>query len=240
MEQIDTKLSVLIPAYNEEEVIESTILEIHNTLSKSKINHEILVVNDNSTDNTLSVLNNQIQFIKTLRVITSEYNNGFGNAVKYGLENWHGDVIVIVMADASDSPNDIVMFFNYLIKENVDCVFGNRFISGGGTYKYPIFKLFLNRLFNNILRLFIDFNYNDYTNAFKMYRKDVIKSILPIKSEDFSLTIEIPLKVIKKGFKYSILPNKWNQRKFGESKLNIFKNSKSYFLVLFNFLTNRL
>jgi len=240
MEQVVNKLCVLIPAYNEEGSIKDTVIAIYSALSKSSINHEILVVNDNSTDNTLLELENLCNEVDSLRFVNSELENGFGNAVRYGLDKWNGDVVVIVMADASDCPNDIVKFYRAIVSENVDCIFGNRFITGGSTYNYPFLKLCLNRIFNNILRLFIDIHYNDYTNAFKMYKRVVIDHITPLKSSDFSLTIELPLKAIKNNFSYHVIPNLWWQRKVGYSKLNILKNVRSYFSVLISFINNKL
>ena len=93
---------------------------------------------------------------------------------------------------------------------------------------------------NTILMFIIDPEYNDYTNAFKMYKRKVIECITPLKSNDFSLTIEIPLKAIKNKFTYHIVPNKWRQRKVGYSKLNILKNVVSYMSVLINYLSNKL
>ena len=240
MEKVDNKLCVLIPAFNEEGCIRQTVQAIHSTLSQHYINHEILVVNDNSTDRTMSYLESLGKSINNLKILSNEYGHGFGNTVRYGLDNWQGDIIVLAMGDQSDDPYDIVKFYQTMEVKNVDCIFGNRFIKGGKAINYPFIKLCLNRIFNTLLMITVDSRYNDYTNAFKMYKRKVIESITPLKSTDFELTIEIPLKAIKNKFSFHIVPNTWQQRKVGYSKLSILKNVNSYISILLKYLSNKL
>src|SRR5215207_6586844 len=139
------KLSVVIPAHNEESSIKSSILEIHTTLVKNNISHEILVVNDNSMDGTEDVLKNLMHEVNSLRYITNPGANGFGYAVRLGLENFSGECVAIMMGDRSDSPDDLVKFYNKML-DGYDCVFGSRFMKGGKTYDYPFIKLIINRI----------------------------------------------------------------------------------------------
>ena len=217
------KLSVVIPAYNEEGSIQETVLSLFETLSKFKIEHEIIVVNDNSKDNTLNKL-------EELFKITGP--NGFGNAVKYGLERFEGDCVAIMMADLSDDPLDLVKFYHKMLVDNLDCVFGSRFIKGGRVIDYPFPKYVINRIANTIIKVIIGTKYNDATNAFKLYKKETINGLKPLLSPHFNLTIELSLKSIVRGYTFTILPNSWTNRKSGESKLKIKEMGSRYFFIL--------
>ena len=226
------KLSIVIPAYNEEGSINETLITLYSKLQEEKIDHEILVVNDNSKDNTLKVLNNiQVQ-IPSLVVHTNYGPNGFGYAIRYGLDRFQGDCVAIMMADLSDDPSDLVLFYRRLCFGDVDCVFGSRFIKGGNLVDYPFIKLVINRIANFIIQITIGIKYNDATNAFKLYKRNVIKGISPLISPHFNLTIELSLKSIIRGYTYDVIPNKWYNRKEGVSKLKIKEMGSRYFFIL--------
>lgn len=226
------KLSIIIPAYNEEESLPETLHKIYSELIKEKIEHEILVINDNSKDNTVAVLEGLSGTILTLRFITNHGPNGFGYAVRKGLENFSGDCVAIMMADLSDSPKDLVTFYRTMVAGNYDCVFGSRFIKNGKTIDYPRIKKIINRLANFIIKATFRIKYNDTTNAFKMYRKDTIEGIKPFLAPHFNLTIEIPLKAIIRGYSYTVIPNSWSNRKFGKSNLKIREMGSRYLFIL--------
>ena len=226
------KLSIVLPAYNEEGSINETLSTLYAKLQEEKIDHEILVVNDNSKDNTLKVLNNIQEQIPTLVIHTNHGPNGFGYAIRYGLERFQGDCVAIMMADLSDDPSDLVLFYRRLCVGDVDCVFGSRFIKGGKLVDYPFLKLIINRVANFIIQITIGIKYNDATNAFKLYKRNVIKGISPLLSPHFNLTIELSLKSIIRGYTYDVIPNKWYNRKEGVSKLKIKEMGSRYFFIL--------
>lgn len=226
------KLSLVIPAHNEEGVIEDTIKSFHTELESNKIPHEILVVNDNSSDDTEKILSRLEKSISELRHINNVPPNGFGFAVRKGLENYSGDCVAIVMADKSDRPQDLVAYYFTMLKQNYDCVFGSRFIRGGKVIDYPRNKIFLNRLTNNIIRLLFGIRYNDTTNAFKLYRRETIDGLRPFLSHHFNLTVELPLKAIVRGYSYAVVPNYWTNRAAGESKLKIKEMGSRYFYII--------
>ncbi len=226
------KLSVVIPAHNEEESITETIQTLYDVMMKYKIDHEIIVVNDNSKDNTIQVLDRLKKEIHSLVYYNNEGPNGFGYAVQYGLGKFSGDCVAIMMADLSDDPVDLVRFYHRMIEDNTDCVFGSRFIKGGKTIDYPLHKLIVNRLANNIIRFVIGTKYNDATNAFKLYKKEAIIGIKPFLAHHFNLTIELSLKCIVRGYTYSVVPNSWRNRKTGVSKLKIREMGSRYFFIL--------
>jgi len=226
------KLSIVLPAYNEEGSIEETLRTLYAKLLEEKIDHEIVVVNDNSKDNTLSLLTTIQETIPTLVVHTNLGPNGFGYAIRYGLERFQGDCVAIMMSDLSDDPADLVAFYRKMVNENLDCVFGSRFIRGGATYDYPKHKYLINRLANTIIRFLLGMAYNDSTNAFKLYKKTTIQGLKPFLSAHFNLTIELPLKAIIRGYTYGVLPNSWRNRKAGESNLKIKEMGSRYLFIL--------
>lgn len=225
------KLSIVIPAYNESESITETLTSLFNKLVEENIDHEILVVNDNSKDNTLEVLTALQNTIITLTVMTNKGPNGFGYAVRYGLERYSGDCVAVMMADLSDSPDDLVLFYRKL-GEGYDCVFGSRWIQGGKVFDYPPLKKRINRIANTIVKVLMRIKYNDSTNAFKLYTRQTMDGLKPFLSPHFNLTLELPLKAIVRGYNYTVLPNSWTNRKFGESKLKINEMGSRYFFIL--------
>ena len=232
------KLSIVIPAYNEALNLPDTLPAFYAELAINKIDHEILVINDNSSDNTLEVLQQLQATIPSLVYITNAPPfNGFGYAVRKGLENFSGDCVAIVMADLSDHPKDLVRFYQTFVAQNVDCVFGSRFIKGSSVKDYPKSKLYLNRFFNQGINFVFRLHYNDCTNAFKLYSRKTIEGIKPFLSPHFNLTVELPLKAIVRGYSYTILPNSWLNRKHGTSNLKIKEmGSRYFFIVLYCFI----
>lgn len=224
-------LSIIIPAYNEEDCIESTAHLISERLERDKIDYEILVVNDNSKDNTEAVLQKINQENPRIRYINNYYPNGFGFAVRCGLENFSGDAVAVVMADNSDSPDNMVDYY-YKLQEGYDCVFGSRFIKGGKVIDYPIHKLIVNRLANLFIQVLFGLKFNDTTNAFKIYRKEVIEGISPLLSHHFNLTVEMPLKAIVRGYSYTTIPITWRNRTTGVSKLKLKEMGSRYLFIV--------
>jgi dolichol-phosphate mannosyltransferase len=196
----------------------------------------VLIVDDNSTDDTLIICRQLSVAFPTVRYIQNPPPNGFGFAVRCGLENFEGDAVAIVMADASDDPEDLAKGY-YKLLEGFDCVFGSRFIKGGAVVDYPVHKLLINRLANWFVKTLFGLRYNDTTNAFKLYRREVIEGIQPILSHHFNLTVELPLKAIVRGFSYAVIPIRWYNRKAGISKLKIKEMGSRYlFIVLYVWL----
>lgn len=234
------KLSLIIPAHNEEGCIAETVVKFNQKLREAKIQHEILVINDGSTDSTERILKHLEKSIAELRYLNNSEPNGFGFAVRKGLDNFSGDYVAIVMADMSDRPDDLVSYFRKA-ESGYDCVFGSRFIRGSKVEGYPIHKLFLNRLTNNIIKLLFMISFNDVTNAFKLYSKETIKGLKPLISPHFNLTVELPLKAIIRGYSYSVIPIYWTNRKTGISKLKVKEmGGRYFFIILYCFLENQL
>jgi len=267
-------LSVIIPARDEEGCIASTVEHLHLELNLRGVPHEIIVVDDGSTDRTWPILQEEAQRLNSapsptfspsnlptfppsaaadstqvsdsgfspherreiLRAIRSPGPHGFGRAIVRGLDAMTGDAAVIFMADESDDPRDVVRYWEKL-NEGYDCVFGNRFMKGGGTIDYPPIKLLMNRLANAFVRVLFRHGLNDTTNAFKAYRKTVIDGIRPILSPHFNITVELPLKAIVRGYNFAVIPITWHNRRTGIAKLKIKEMGSRYlFIVLYVWL----
>jgi len=234
------KLSVVIPAHNEEATVGETVESLVSALSREGIDHELIVVDDSSTDGTANVVERLAAEHPQVRCLPSPYRNGFGFAVRAGLERFEGDAVAIVMADGSDGPEDLVSYHR-LLEEGYECAFGSRFVHGSTVTDYPTSKLVMNRIVNWGIRVLFRHGYNDTTNAFKAYRREVIESVQPLLSHHFNLTVELPLKAVVRGYSYGIVPISWTNRKAGVSKLSLNEMGSRYlFIVLYVFLEHHL
>jgi dolichol-phosphate mannosyltransferase len=230
------KLSVVIPAHNEAGSIRKTVTDVSAALDTEGIDYEVIVVDDGSTDGTGAAVEAVAAEKPRVRTFRSHYGRGFGLAVRAGLDRFEGDAVAIVMGDGSDDPNDLVRY-QRLLEEGYDCAFGSRFLPGSVVRDYPKVKLVLNRIVNFGIRVLFGHRYNDTTNAFKAYRREVIETVQPLLSNHFNLTVELPLKAIVRGHSYAVIPISWTNRAAGTSKLSLKEMGSRYaFIVLYVFL----
>jgi dolichol-phosphate mannosyltransferase len=240
MDRGEMKLSVVIPAHNESESIGRTVEAVASELKAEEIPYEILVVDDASRDGTAQAVQAIAEHDADVRCIRSPRPAGFGQAVRAGLDEYTGDAVAIVMGDLSDSPRDLVRYYRVLC-EGFACAFGSRFMRASEVHDYPRPKLILNRLVNLGIRVLFRHGYNDTTNAFKAYRREVIDHIQPLLSNHFNLTVEMPLKAVVRGYSYAVVPISWTNRAHGVSKLRLQEMGSRYlFIVLYVFLEHHL
>ena len=226
-----TCLSFVIPARNEEGSVGQTIDHLHSTLVAKNVPHEIVVVDDGSTDGTWALLQEKAAAIPQLKPVQNTGANGFGRAITFGLDRATGDALCIMMADESDDANDAVVYWEKL-NEGWDCAMGSRFIKGGATYDYPKVKMIMNRIVNTMIRFLFNIRLNDTTNAFKAYRREVIQGAAPLISPHFNLTVEIPLKAIVRGYTWTVVPISWRNRKAGVAKLKLREMGSRYLFII--------
>ncbi|MAH97825.1 MAG: family 2 glycosyl transferase [Euryarchaeota archaeon] len=233
-------LSIVIPCKNEDETIENTIFSISKKLLNKNIKFEILAVDDFSTDNTkkkIALICHKNQNVKLIENIKM----GLGGAISLGIETASNKYLSIMMADLSDDVDDLIKYYELINKNNLDAIFGSRFNKDSKVVDYPKFKYFLNRIFNLIVKIIFFSKFNDFTNAFKIYKVETLKNLMPIVSENFNIFLELPLKIISRGYSYKVISINWYNRKKGKSKFKIKElTSKYIFTLIYCFLEKNL
>ncbi len=227
------KVSVVIPAHNEEGCIESTVRVLVGTLNQAEIAHEVIVVNDHSMDATPGLVRMLEKDLPSVRYAENLGPGGYGFAVRWGLDRATGDAVAVYMADASDNPADLVRFVETMKRTGVDCVFGSRFTSQSKLIDYPALKRVFNRIGNKGVQLLFGLKCNDMTNAFKLFRREAIDGVRPYLSHHFNLTLELPLKAVVRGYSYTVIPNDWTNRKTGVSKWKVKELGSRYLFIVF-------
>ena len=183
-------LSIIIPCKNEEKIILKTFQKIKKKIEKKIKKFQIILVDDYSDDNTIKVLN-KISYQNKNTTVVRNRTKGLGGAINLGIENSSGIYIAIMMADESDDINDLIEYNKIMNDENLDAVLGTRFSRKSKVIDYPFQKLILNRFFNFLVSFIFWNKYNDYTNAFKIYKKKTLLEIKPLISESFNIFLEI-------------------------------------------------
>jgi len=228
------EISIIIPCRDEQENARIIAKNIQENCKYK--NFEIIFINDFSQDKTEQVLIELSQKSKNISYLNNE-QKGLGGAIKLGLKQSSGDLITIMMADSADSITDLNTYIDLMKSTKFDAIFGSRFIKGSEIVDYPKIKLIINRLGNYLTKFFFMSDYNDFSNSFKIYRKDIFNHINPIVSEDFNIFLELPLKTITRGFTYKIIPIKYYNRTVGTAKFKIKELGSRYlFTMLYCFL----
>ena len=222
-------LSIIVPVRDESD----SLKDILDYFSKNliNINYEVLIINDFSKDNTLENARNLFDKSKNFKVFDNK-TKGLGGAINLGIKESEGINVAIVMADRSDDINDLIKYNELMNSGNYDAILGSRFLKDSKVAEYPIRKLILNRIFNFFVGLIFWNKYNDYTNAFIIYKKKSLIEIKPLISESFNIFLEIPLKIISRKYKYKIISINWIGREKGESKFRIKELSSKYLFTL--------
>ena len=198
---------------------------------KHQIPYEIIVVNDNSRDGTEEIVRAEMAGDEAIRIINRTPPGGFGRAVRSGMEAVKGDVVVVYMADLSDSPDDVAAYYAK-IREGYDCVFGSRFIKGSEVQNYPRVKLIANRIVNRCVQVMFWTRFNDLTNAFKAYRIAVIRDCGPYRACHFNLTLEMSLGALIRDYHVAQVPIRWYGRTWGSSNLRLGEMGRRYLSTL--------
>ncbi len=227
-------LTILIPVRDEEENVKIISKEIIDKILCK--NYEILFVNDFSQDRTEEVILDIMKNEVSIRYINNQ-KKGLGGAIQEGIKESEGKFVCIMMSDSSDTVEDLNTYYNTISSDNFDAVFGSRFIKGGRTVNYPLIKYILNRLGNRLAQFLMWSDLNDFTNGFKIYKKEVLDQLNPLVSESFNIFFELPLKIISRNYKYKIIPIEYYNRTVGEAKFKIDElGSKYLFTLLYCFL----
>ena len=228
--------SLVIPAHNEAKNLPKLLEKAFSVLKKTKEKFEIIVVNDNSTDNSNEVLKKLNRKIRELRIITRTKNPGAGYAIREGLSKVRGDTIITMDADLSHDPAEIVKFLKFL--KDYDMICGSRYVKGGKA-EMSYSRILVSSLFNLIFRKLIGIPVKDFTSGFRVYKAKIIDKI-ELKSKKFGIFIEIPLKAHLAGFKLTEIPISYHERGSGKSNLNYFRQGPEYLKVVLEALRIKL
>jgi dolichol-phosphate mannosyltransferase len=223
-------LSIVIPVFNEIDQLKITLKKLD--ILKNKIKKiEIIFIDDFSKDKTFNFLKTQLKKKNYMSVYRNK-KKGLGSAIQLGILKSKNDYICLMACDLSDDFKDIRKYYEIISKNKLDAVFGSRFTKNSQVINYPLFKLILNRIFNNVVKIIFLTNYNDFTNGFKIYKRKTLLLLFPIVSESFNVFLELPLKIISRKFKYQITNINYYNRTTGLSKFRIRELGSMYLFTL--------
>ena len=217
------KLSIIIPAHNEEENIDDVITKIESSVA---IEHELVVVSDHSIDKTMQIVSGLANKYKNIRLVENKRDKGFANAIRTGFDVSSGEVVIPVMGDLCDDLATINLLWDK-INQGFDVACGCRYTKEGGRFGGSRFKAMLSGFAGRSMYYLIGVPTHDIANAFKMYRKKVIDSV-EIKALGFEISMEITLKAFFQGFKIGEVPTVWRERTKGRSSFRVFKLLPGY------------
>lgn len=199
------QLSVVIPVYNEGEVIEKTLLDLESSL---KISHEVLVVFDMDEDTTVPLVKNLQKKFPNIKLVKNNYGKGALNALKTGLKKAKSQAVCVMMADLTDDPNVINNMYNKY-QQGFDVVAASRYMKGGHQIGGPKFKQFLSRSAGLSLHYFAGIPTHDATNSFKIYSKKFLDKVTIESDGGFELGIELTVKAFFGGYRIAEVPTTW-------------------------------
>ena len=205
------ELSIIIPAYNEENRIKNTLIIINDFLKEKKINAEIIVVDDGSIDKTKKIIKKLQQKIPDLKLINLEKNRGKGFAVKKGIEKSKGKFILFTDADNSTPIEELEKLMQKMRESKSDIAIGSRYLRGSDVkIKQPIYRRFLGRIGNLLIRLLIIKKIKDTQCGFKLFEHKTAKKIFPFqKIKRFAFDIETLAIAKKLNYKIIEVPVSW-------------------------------
>lgn len=228
------KLSIVVPAHNEQENITNVIRQIEDSLD---LDYELVIVNDHSRDDTARLVEEMAKAYGNIRLVENKLDAGFANALRTGFNSAVAEVIIPVMGDLCDDLPTIKAMLEK-INAGYDIVCGARYISGGARMGGSKIKGFLSSFAGNSLYYLLGVPTHDIANAFKMYRKKVIEAV-NIEATGFEISMEITLKAYYSGFKITEVPTVWKERTKGKSSFKILKLLPNYLKLYFWAIFNR-
>lgn len=226
------KVSVIIPMLNEEENVQRTLFEVNKVMNEYPA-YEIIAVDDGSTDNTYSILNEFASKNSHVHIIKHQINLGMGKAIRTGIDSSKGNIIVTIDADLSYKASHIPELVSELINDDsVDIVVGSQYMEGGGVKNIPFSRLFISKVANKFIGYSMTENLSTVTGVLRAYRREVLES-MELESNGTKINLEILSKAIATGSKIKEVPVILEGRELGESKIKI--KSKTISHVLFSF-----
>lgn len=223
-------ISVLIPVHNEEENVEILIHKIIKVFAYNNIkDFEIIIIDDNSTDDTGAVADDISGKNPAVRVIHRVGEPGVGRALKAGFKESKGNVIITLDGDLSHNPEEIPRILSQ-IYSGADLVIGSRYIQGG-SYETSFVRMVLTRTYNLTLKVLSQSEISDFTTGYRGMKRDILNSI-QLLSNGFAIHPELHIKSLRGGFDVKETPIGYYKRKGGKSKLRYRKEGFGYIKVI--------
>jgi len=215
-------VSVIIPVYNEELTVGEVIERVKKTAEMMRINYEILVVDDCSTDSSL-----EISKSKGVKVYHLRQHKGKGYALRFGFEKAQGAIIVTLDSDGSHRPEEMPKLVSPILRGEADLVVGSRFLDGESVFCRRLNKVGV-QFFNFLIKVLTGRITTDSQSGYRGIRSTVLRK-LNLKSNGYEIESEMLVKVLKNGFKVKEVPVKFMQRTYGKSKLDPIKDGLKIF-----------
>lgn len=208
------KLSIIVPCYNEEKTIKILIEKI---LKFDLYEKEIIVVDDCSTDNSREIIKLLVEENTIIKNIFSEKNIGKGGALKKGIKQATGDIILIQDADLEYDPKDYPILLKPFAETDADVVYGSRFLGGEYVRLHFFWHFLANKLLTFATNVVTNLNMSDMETGYKVFKKEVIQSI-ELKEPSFGVEPEITIKLAKKKYIFYEVPISYRGRSYEEGK----------------------
>lgn len=225
--------SIVAPAHNEAPNFPVLIASMDRVMASFQSPYEIIIVNDNSRDSSKDVLENLKKEFPSLAPIHRNSNPGVGNAIRAGLAQAQGEIIITLDSDLSHDPNEIPRLLEGLKTHDMVC--GSRYMQGGKA-DMDLSRIVISGMFNLVFRGLLGLPVRDFTSGFRVYKRSIIETI-QLKGEQFGIYIEIPIKANFAGFRITERAITYNKRAHGKTKLSYFKQGPEYLKVAIEALT---
>lgn len=230
-------LSIVMPVFNEEKTIEEMMEKTHSVLEKTRKKYEIICVDDGSTDNSNETMHSIRRRMKNTRIVKHGKNKGLGAALKTGIKEAKGELIITIDSDLSHNPKDIVSFLEK-IDSDFDMVIGSRYVPGGGMLGVPISRMIISRFTNLVFSVIFGMKIKDISSGYRCFKSKLKKEIISSSSDGFSFQLESVVRCKKSGYRISEIPIILKYRTKGETKFNLIKAIKGYLPVFFKLVTS--
>ena len=215
-------ISIVVPMYNEEENVETTIGQIQKVMNELKEEWELILVDDGSTDRTPCLIDKMGKSRKNVRAFRHPINYGVGRALKTGFEKARGEIIITGDADLSYGAEDIPRLVSTMRSKDFDLVLASPYMNKGTTQGVPFYRLAISRFGNAVLRLALRTDISCVTSIFRAYRKSMIEQ-LELNSDGKEIEPEIVANALAMGFSIGEIPAILKGREKGKSKFKLKK-----------------
>jgi glycosyltransferase involved in cell wall biosynthesis len=213
MNKNEMLLSVVIPVFNEEPTIADVIKRLKTTLQNTGLKHELIVVDDCSTDNSLQASKN-----KGAQLYSLNTHMGKGYALRAGFTKAKGEIIATIDSDGSHRPEELPRLLTPILQDQSDFVIGSRYLADKPTPGRKLNAIGV-RLFNALIKVFTRTKVTDSQSGYRVMKSKILEN-LQLKSGEYEIESEMLVKTARRGFRIKEVPISFEQRTYGRSRLD--------------------